>query len=44
MLDERRDIGIEAAEQEAAIGLEAGDLRQIVRAVLVPGNPPLRDS
>jgi LysR family transcriptional regulator, benzoate and cis,cis-muconate-responsive activator of ben and cat genes len=35
VLDERHDIRVEAAEQEAAIGFEASDLCQIVRAVLV---------
>ena len=37
MLDQWHDIGIEAAEQEAAIGFEPGDLGQIVRALFVEG-------
>ncbi|MNN31525.1 hypothetical protein D3C81_1452160 [compost metagenome] len=35
VLDQRRYIGIQAAEQEAAIGLETGDLGQVVRAFAV---------
>ena len=31
------DIGVQAAEQEAAIGFEARDLGQVVRAILVEG-------
>src|ERR1700737_597920 len=35
MFCERHHIRIEAAEQETAVGLEAGDFRQIMRALLV---------
>lgn len=33
MLGERDDVGVEAAEEEAAVALEAGDLAQIVGAL-----------
>jgi hypothetical protein len=32
-LDQRDDVGVEAAEQEAAVGLEARHLREVVRAL-----------
>ena len=35
MLGQRRHVGIEAAEQEAAVGFEPGHLGQVVGAVLV---------
>ncbi|MNE00188.1 hypothetical protein D3C80_925920 [compost metagenome] len=35
VLDQRDHVGIQAAEQEAAVGLEAGDLGQVVGAVAV---------
>jgi len=35
MLAQRHHVGVQAAEQESAVGLEPGDLGQVVRALLV---------